>query len=221
MLQFYVNKKIMLDFLFFYYRIKSTKHCFAAQIRTNLPKKITTKLKEFKMNKNRPNNRHGHHNNNRRPALNINKNTVLDSSGPCGRIRGNVQQLIDKYLSAAKDARGQNDKILYETCMQHAEHYTRILNSINAQFNQQRPTRQPDQAAEEKIEKTEDALPTQTVENIAVSEEEIPQENKLNQDLPFMQVDLQIEQTKPAKSKNKRPKTEKTENEKAEAENNS
>ena len=105
--------------------------------------------------------------------------------------------------------------------MQHAEHYTRILNSINAQFNQQRPTRQPDQAAEEKIEKTEDALPTQTVEDMAVSEEEIPQENKLNQDLPFMQVDLQIEQTKPAKSKNKRPKTEKTENEKAEAENNS
>ena len=35
---------------------------------------------------------------------NINKNTVIDSSGPDGRQRGSVAQLNEKYISLASDA---------------------------------------------------------------------------------------------------------------------
>ena len=35
---------------------------------------------------------------------NINKNTVIDSSGPDGRQRGSVVQLNEKYISLASDA---------------------------------------------------------------------------------------------------------------------
>lgn len=83
-------------------------------------------MKQSSNNKNRSNGRYGHFNNNRRSNF-INRNTVFDSTGPCGRIRGTAQQLIDKYLSAAKDAKGQNDRILWEVCQQHAEHYARLL----------------------------------------------------------------------------------------------
>ena len=34
----------------------------------------------------------------------INKNTVIDSSGPDGRQRGSVSQLNEKYISLASDA---------------------------------------------------------------------------------------------------------------------
>ena len=35
---------------------------------------------------------------------NINKNTVIDSSGPDGRQRGSFVQLNEKYISLASDA---------------------------------------------------------------------------------------------------------------------
>lgn len=77
-------------------------------------------------NKNRAGGRYPHFNNNRRNNLNMpTKNTVFDSSGPCGRIRGTAVQLSEKYQTAAKDAR-HNDTILSEICLQYADHYQRI-----------------------------------------------------------------------------------------------
>ena len=61
---------------------------------------------------------------------NINKNTVIDSSGPDGRQRGSVAQLNEKYTSLASDASSSDDRILAESFLQFADHYYRIQKEI-------------------------------------------------------------------------------------------
>lgn len=73
----------------------------------------------------------------------LNRNHVFDSSGPDLRIRGTAQQLFEKYLQLGRDATGSGDRVMAESYFQHAEHYFRILNAINAQQQQQ-----PQQAAQ-------------------------------------------------------------------------
>ena len=60
----------------------------------------------------------------------LNKNTVLDSSGPDGRQRGSVSQLNDKYTSLAADAAASDDRILAESYLQFADHYHRLQKEI-------------------------------------------------------------------------------------------
>ena len=81
--------------------------------------------------RNRFNNRHGGSNRNSRPQV-IFRNTALESSGPCGKLRGTALQLFEKYTSAAKDALIQNDDVLAETCFQYADHYMHIQNQAIA-----------------------------------------------------------------------------------------
>ena len=61
---------------------------------------------------------------------NINKNTVIDSSGPDGRQRGSVAQLNEKYISLASDASSSDDRILAESYLQFADHYYRLQKEI-------------------------------------------------------------------------------------------
>ena len=61
---------------------------------------------------------------------NINKNTVIDSSGPDGRQRGSVAQLNEKYTSLASDASSSDDRILAESFLQFAAHYYRLQKEI-------------------------------------------------------------------------------------------
>ena len=61
---------------------------------------------------------------------NINKNTVIDSSGPDGRQRGSISQLNEKYTSLASDAAASDDRILAESYLQFADHYYRIHKEI-------------------------------------------------------------------------------------------
>ena len=60
----------------------------------------------------------------------LNKNTVIDSSGPDGRQRGSVSQLNEKYTSLASDASSSDDRILTESFLQFADHYYRLLKEI-------------------------------------------------------------------------------------------
>jgi len=55
----------------------------------------------------------------------------FDQNG--GRSRGNAQQLMDKYMSLARDATQQGDRIAAENYHQHADHYYRIVNARNEQ----------------------------------------------------------------------------------------
>ncbi len=77
---------------------------------------------------NRGSNRRNFNNNNLNG--NINKNTVIDSSGPDGRQRGSVTQLNEKYTSLASDASSSDDRILAESFLQFADHYYRLQKEI-------------------------------------------------------------------------------------------
>ncbi|MAE51402.1 MAG: hypothetical protein CMH27_06305 [Micavibrio sp.] len=57
------------------------------------------------------------------------KTQVFDSNGPDVRIRGTAFQVSEKYVALAKDAQGAGDMVLYQSYLQHAEHYQRLINS--------------------------------------------------------------------------------------------
>jgi len=59
------------------------------------------------------------------------RNQTYDSNGPDIRIRGNAHQVLEKYLTLARDAASQGDRIAAENYYQHAEHYFRVINSQN------------------------------------------------------------------------------------------
>ena len=94
-----------------------------------------------------PNNRRARGRNNpvgnRRNSL-PNRNQTFDSSGPDVRIRGNAYQVHEKYLALARDASASGDRVTAENYLQHAEHYFRIINSINEAhqnaYQQQQPS---------------------------------------------------------------------------------
>ena len=48
-----------------------------------------------------------------------------------GRNRGNAQQLLDKYLSLARDSLSQGDRVAAENFFQHADHFQRIITEKN------------------------------------------------------------------------------------------
>ena len=69
---------------------------------------------------------------------NINRNTTFDSNGPEGRLRGNAQQLFEKYTALAHDAQSTGERVLFEAHSQFADHYYRIHQSILANAEQRR-----------------------------------------------------------------------------------
>ena len=76
------------------------------------------------------NGRRRHRGQNRRNFNNLNKNTVIESFGPISQIRGNVQQLHEKYNNLGNDAASNDYKVLSETYYQFADHYHRLLKEI-------------------------------------------------------------------------------------------
>jgi len=68
-------------------------------------------------------------NNGRKPGNS--RNQTFDSNGPSVRVRGNAYQVMEKYLTLARDASASGDRIAAENYYQHAEHYYRILNANN------------------------------------------------------------------------------------------
>jgi hypothetical protein len=69
-------------------------------------------------------------NNHQRRRQGANPNRALDSNGPDVRIRGTAQQIYDKYVALARDATSSGDRVKTENYLQHAEHYFRVLRSI-------------------------------------------------------------------------------------------
>ena len=52
-----------------------------------------------------------------------------------GRNNHNASRLIEKYSDLAREALTSGDKILSENYFQHAEHFVRVLEERDAQFN--------------------------------------------------------------------------------------
>lgn len=117
---------------------------------------------------------HNNFNNNRRFNNQPNRNTVYDSIGPAGRLRGTAFQLMEKYLSAAKELMS-SDRVLAENCLQHADHYSRLnamaIAAEGARFAQQQPVVEIDDAPDAAFEPAEvEAQPAvETPEPVAVS----------------------------------------------------
>jgi hypothetical protein len=53
-------------------------------------------------------------------------NGVLESTSAKGKIRGTAQQLVERYLQFAEEARLANDRVASEAFLQSAEHYVRV-----------------------------------------------------------------------------------------------
>ena len=51
----------------------------------------------------------------------------FESNGPEVKVRGNAQQVVEKYLALARDATTAGDRITAESYFQHAEHYYRVM----------------------------------------------------------------------------------------------
>ena len=86
-------------------------------------------------NKNRMRGRNNNNNNNRKGGGS--RNNSYESNGPDVKVRGNAQQVVEKYLTLARDATLSGDRIDAESYYQFAEHYYRIMNA-NAVNEQQR-----------------------------------------------------------------------------------
>ena len=53
-------------------------------------------------------------------------NRVFESTSAKGKIRGTAQQLVERYLQFAEEARLANDRVASEAFLQSAEHYVRV-----------------------------------------------------------------------------------------------
>ncbi len=153
-------------------------------------KKITdigyNKMKQ-PSNKNRTSGRYPHFNNRRNNPNTPTKNTVFDSSGPCGRMRGTAIQLSEKYQTAAKDSR-HNDSVLSEICLQYADHYHRIYAA--ACMNDKPPviSNVPDNSENTEIFSSQEPIKTENSEECSLSTEDT-----LPSYLPFMATPLPSE----------------------------
>ena len=55
-----------------------------------------------------------------------NRNTSYESNGPDVKLRGNAQQLYEKYMALAHDASSSGERISAEAFSQFADHYFRL-----------------------------------------------------------------------------------------------
>ena len=69
---------------------------------------------------------------------NVNRNTTFESNGPEGKLRGNAQQLFEKYTALAQDANSAGERISAEAFSQFADHYYRVHQTIVAAMEQKR-----------------------------------------------------------------------------------
>ena len=76
-----------------------------------------------------------------------------------GRNNHNASKLIEKYNDLAREASSSGDKILSENYLQHADHFTRIINeqdAIRKQKFEENKTAKNENNIEEKSIKTEE-----------------------------------------------------------------
>lgn len=60
-----------------------------------------------------------------------NANRAFDSNGPENiKVRGHAQHVYEKYQQLARDATSSGDRVLAENFLQHAEHYFRVLRTL-------------------------------------------------------------------------------------------
>jgi hypothetical protein len=79
------------------------------------------------MKQNVPMKRSRGHSSNGRSKHHASRSIPSDGNQNGGRVRGNSQQVLDKYLAMARDAMMAGDRVAAEGFFQHAEHYYRVV----------------------------------------------------------------------------------------------
>ena len=77
-----------------------------------------------------------------------NRNTSYESNGPDVKLRGNAQQLHEKYLALAHDAATSGERISAEAFAQFADHYFRLHQAAIGTAESKRQQDQPDTSSE-------------------------------------------------------------------------
>ena len=77
-----------------------------------------------------------------------------------GRNNHNASKLIDKYNDLSREASSNGDKILSENYLQHADHFTRILNE---QENYKKIKFAENKSAENSVEKDELSIKSEEI----------------------------------------------------------
>jgi hypothetical protein len=80
-----------------------------------------------------------------------------ESSGPDVKIRGTAQHIGEKYLQLARDAQASGDPVMAESYLQHAEHYFRLIATVQ-QGQQQGLGAYQSQLADSNAEDAEDEV---------------------------------------------------------------
>jgi hypothetical protein len=57
-------------------------------------------------------------------------NRTLESNGPDTKVRGPAAHIYERYLQLARDAASSGDRVLSENYLQHADHYFRLVRSM-------------------------------------------------------------------------------------------
>ena len=91
-------------------------------------------------------------------SSNFSNNDSFKRKSP-GRNNHNAPKLIEKYNDLAREALSNGDKILSENYLQHADHFTRILN--------ERESYRKEKFSEDSSEKTSNVI----IENVENTEE--------------------------------------------------
>ncbi len=89
--------------------------------------------------------------NRNRPRRLNNSSRLLESNGPDIKIKGSAIQIVEKYQALSREYQSSGDPISAESCLQHAEHYQRIIeaNELKSQKNQFDQSAEPNTNNEE------------------------------------------------------------------------
>ena len=134
---------------------------------------------------------------------NINKNTVIESSGPDGRQRGSVSQLNEKYTSLASDASSSDDRILAESFLQFADHYYRLQKEIELNNANKEAKMKPELTS---------ISNNSTVEEIDISEKNIKNTSRRKRGYEIREAELSALENQDESTEIKEIKNNKSEN---------
>ena len=111
--------------------------------------------------------------NRNRPRRPNNSSRLLESNGPDIKIKGSAIQIVEKYQALSREYQSSGDPVSAESCLQHAEHYQRIIdaNELKSQKNQIDQLAEPNPNNEEL--KSENIADQEDVDVTSQSVEEI------------------------------------------------
>ena len=99
------------------------------------------------------------------------------------RVTGSLSTVLEKYKNLAKDATSSGDYVGAENYMQHAEHYSRMINERNARNNNHSNVASNGPLANESESKKKSAASEVSEDDTINEDSEVPVNSKKTKDL--------------------------------------